>query len=50
LLRLDVANAVASGAKSVPAVAAQARMGVLDQFLKTYGLELPKVNLPAQRP
>lgn len=45
--RLDVATAVASGAKSVPAVAGQARMGVVNQLLKPFGLGLPKVNVPS---
>ncbi|MVT66871.1 hypothetical protein GPL21_17365 [Bradyrhizobium pachyrhizi] len=45
--KLDVAKAVASGAKNVPAVAGQARMGVIEQLLKPYGLEFPKVNVPS---
>ncbi|MCA1397225.1 hypothetical protein [Bradyrhizobium sp. BRP56] len=48
--KLDVAKAVASGAKSVPAVAGQARMNALDQLLRPYGLSLPKVNLPSSSP
>lgn len=45
--KLDVAKAVAEGAKSVPAAASQARMGVVDKLLKPYGISLPEVKLPS---
>jgi hypothetical protein len=46
--RLDLSKAVASGAKSVQAAGGQARMDVLGDFLKQYGISLPTVNLPSQ--